>query len=71
MVRGNTGAIPAEIAPILERLGIQTGLWPDLVTKYHDWFGPIVGSAKRVAERALETGRKWYRGQSHCAAVFG
>ena len=66
-----TGAIPGEIAPILERLGIQTDLWPELVTKYHDWFGHIVGSANKLLERALQTGRKWYRGQSHCAAAFG
>ena len=71
MVRDDkTGAIPAEIAPILERLGIQTELWPELVTKYHDWFGQIVGSTKKLVERALETGRKWHRGQSYCATVF-
>ena len=72
MVRGDkTGAIPAAIAPILERLGVQTETWPELVTNYHDWFGHIVGSTKKLAQRALATGRKWYRGQSHCAAVFG
>ncbi len=65
------GEIPADIPPILERLGIQANLWPELVTQYHDWFGHIVGSSKKLVERALETGRTWYRGHSHCAAAFG
>lgn len=72
MIRdGKAGSIPTELAPILERLGIQSELWPGVVTKYHDWFGHIVGSTKKLVARAVQTGRKWYRGQSYCAAVFG
>ena len=68
---GKSGAIPADLAPILERLGIQTSLWTELVTHFHEWFGPIVGASRQLAERAVAAGRRWYRGQQRCAAAFG
>jgi hypothetical protein len=64
------GSIPSELAPILERLGVRPGYWPQLVANYHDWFGQIVGAADKVAQRAAEVGRKWYRGTRRCAAAF-
>ncbi len=48
-----TASIPAKLAPILEAAGIQRDVWPDGVTKYHDWFGPIVGLTKKLAESAV------------------
>jgi hypothetical protein len=68
---GKKGAIPAHLAPILERLGIATNHWSDLVTHYQEWFGPVVGTSQRVVERAKELGVRWLRGQKRCAQVFG
>ena len=68
---GKSGSIPDHLAPILKRLGVNASIWSELVTKFDEWFGHIVGSTKKLVERALATGRKWYRGQSHCASVFG
>jgi len=65
------GAIPDHLAPILERLGIRRELWPDLVTRFDQMFGRVVGAAERVAQRAAQAGRRWYRGVTHCAAAFG
>jgi hypothetical protein len=65
------GAIPTEFAPILERLGVRPAVWSQLVENYHDWFGHIVGSSEKIARRAAQVGRHWFRGQSHCAAAFG
>jgi len=64
------GAIPSELAPILQRLGIRPAAWSDLVQHYHDWFGHIVGAPGIIAKRAAQVGRNWFRGQSRCAAAF-
>ena len=65
------GAIPSNLAPILRRLGIRTSLWSELVENYHDWFGHVVGAPANLARRANQVGRRWFRGQSKCAAAFG
>jgi hypothetical protein len=65
------GAIPDHLAPILERLGIRRELWPDLITRFDQMFGRVVGAAERVAQRAAQAGRRWYQGVTHCAAAFG
>ena len=65
------GAIPTELAPILERLGIRPAGWSQLVVNYHEWFGHIVGSSEKIAQKADQVGRHWFRGQSRCAAAFG
>lgn len=68
---GKRGAIPAHLAPILDRLGINRSLWIDLVTKFDSYFGHIVGRAAQVLERARQAGRRWYRGRARCAEAFG
>jgi hypothetical protein len=68
---GKRGAIPAHLAPILDRLGINQGLWTDLVTKFDTYFGHIVGRAAQVVEHAKQAGRKWYCGRARCAEAFG
>jgi len=71
-VRGDKlGSIPSDLAPILERLGINQHLWTDLTTKFDRWFGHVVGPASQVAIRAAQAGRRFYRGQARCAAAFG
>ena len=67
---GDSGSIREHLAPILERLGIRTSVWTDLITGFDSLFGRVVGAAKRVAERATSEGRRWYRGISNCAAAF-
>ncbi len=65
-----SGVIPAELAPILQRLGIRPSNWSELVENYHDWFGLIVGSSGIIARRAADAGRCWFRGQAKCALAF-
>lgn len=65
------GFIPEHLAPILERLGIRTSAWQDVITRFDTLFGQVVGAAKRVAERAAFAGRRWYRGTVNCATAFG
>jgi len=71
VVAGKHGAIPAHCAPILERLGIAASLWTELVTRFDQLFGAIVGRAARLQQRAAESGRRWYRGRAMCASAFG
>ncbi|MCA9169613.1 MAG: hypothetical protein KDB23_18195 [Planctomycetales bacterium] len=68
---GKSGVIPSHLAPILERLGIRTAAWTDLVSGFDRMFGRIVGSAQRVSERAAAAGRRWYRGITNCESAFG
>ncbi len=68
---GQAGAIPDHLAPILDRLGIRRAMWIDLVTRFDSMFGHVVGAAGQVAQRAVQAGRRWYRGITRCAAAFG
>jgi hypothetical protein len=71
VVAGKSGSIPSHLAPILTRLGINGACWTELVTRFDEWFGRVVGRVSRVLERARQAGRRFYRGQSHCATAFG
>lgn len=65
------GSIPVNLAPILDRLQINSQHWTDAVQHFHSWFGKIVGSTAQMAKRAAQNGRSWYRGKSKCSTVFG
>ena len=68
---GSQGAIPAHLAPILQRLGIRETCWTDLVTNFDQLFSHVVGRVGHVAARAAQAGRRWYQGQAQCAEAFG
>jgi len=65
------GAIPEHLAPILDRLAINSNLWTELVTKFDSYFSHVVGRASQVVERAKQAGRSCYRGRGRCAEAFG
>jgi hypothetical protein len=70
-VRGDKrGAIPATLAPILERLGIQSDQLVETVEKLTQRFRRMLGPADEMAARAAEAGRKWFQGQAHAARLF-
>lgn len=71
LVREGQEAIPSHLAPILDRLGIRQQRWGELIRHFHDRAGLVVGKAERLIQRAEQAGRRWYRGQSFCAAAFG
>ena len=64
------GAIPAERAPILERLGIQSAELVDTVEKLTQRFRRMIGPVDEMASRAAEAGRQWFQGQRHASRVF-
>jgi hypothetical protein len=64
------GAIPAELAPILERLRINGSAWLESVDQFEKRFGRIVASAARLADRAADAGLRWFRGVRAAAQTF-
>ena len=68
---GKRGAIPEDLAPILERIGVRTEHWLDVITNYHTCFGHVLGASQQLSQRAAVNGRRWYRGRPKCAEVFG
>ena len=71
IAREGKGAIPADLAPIVERLGIRSEMWSDVIQRYDEMFGKFVGNSRQLVERAEQTGRRWCRGITNCTAVFG
>ena len=64
------GAIPADLAPILERLGLRDEDLAETVDNFPNVFRRIAGSAKQMYERAKEVGRQWFHGVRAAAKVF-
>ncbi|MEQ1905567.1 MAG: hypothetical protein ABL888_15365 [Pirellulaceae bacterium] len=64
------GKVPAQLAPILSRLGIDSGMWCDLVWNFKKYFGRNAGSPASLKEAAADSGRHWSRGQRAAQACF-
>ena len=64
------GAIPAHLAPILERLGIQPAHWMDAVRDYDQQFRTVVGRVESIRHEAVRRGRRWLQGMKAAAALF-
>lgn len=54
---GKRGTIPSELAPILERLGLDTVGWCDLVQKFGKLFKRAAGTAESLATEAARRGQ--------------
>ena len=65
------GAIPAELEPILDRLGFDESSWLDGIKLFGRPLFQMIGPADRVRQVAQSNQRSWYRGVSACQAVFG
>jgi hypothetical protein len=64
------GAIPNDLAPILDRLRINSSAWLDSVEHFEKRFGRSVASAARLADRAADAGLRWFRGVRAAAQTF-
>jgi hypothetical protein len=59
--RNNTkGRIPAELAPIMERIGLSGELWCDVVKRFGKIFKRVAGTPESLAQEAI------HRGQQGC-----
>jgi hypothetical protein len=68
---GKRGAIPEELAPILERLGIESGEVSETVREFPRRFPRFAGRVDQIRARAAEVGRRWLHGVRQAARVFG
>jgi len=64
------GAIPAHLAPILERLGLTSDEFVETVKDFPRRFRRFAGRAAQFRARAQEVGRRWLHGVRHAARVF-
>ncbi|MCG7985318.1 MAG: transposase [Candidatus Thiodiazotropha lotti] len=55
-----SGAIPTELAPILERLNIDSEAWLDSVQNFSKNYYTVVGTREASKEYSLALGRKWF-----------
>ena len=70
-VRANKrGAIPAQLAPILERLQISTTCWVDLIDGFGRWFHRVVGRPPNMEAECERQGGAWLHGISHARQAF-
>jgi hypothetical protein len=68
--RGKRGAIPAHLAPILERLAIREGFWLDVVEHLDEWFGPLLARPRKMVEAAARMGHRWLKGNPASRRAF-
>jgi hypothetical protein len=70
-VRGDKpGAIPADLAPIVERLGIVPGELVETVREFPQRFRRLAGTVQQFRKRAAELGRRCLQGIGTAARVF-
>ena len=64
------GTIPAELAPILERLQVSPSCWVDLITEFGRWFRRTVGRPPNMTAASERRGTRWLQGISHAREAF-
>jgi len=64
------GAIPADLAPILDRLQINPDQWIHTVQNFSRLFRTAVGRVDAMREQAARMGRQWLYGTRNCATAF-
>ncbi|MES9924530.1 MAG: alpha-amylase family glycosyl hydrolase [Candidatus Thiodiazotropha endolucinida] len=57
------GAIPSELAPVLERIGLNPDTWLESVKHYHRNYFSVLGAIDRIKAFAKEQNKRWHRGQ--------
>jgi hypothetical protein len=50
------GSMPADLAPIMERLGVSAELWVECVVNFRKWFRSSVGRPKSMSTQADSRG---------------
>ena len=64
------GAIPTQLAPILERLGIVGDGWIETVRHFGRRFKTAVGRPDALAALAARRGKAWLQGSNAAALAF-
>jgi hypothetical protein len=64
------GAIPKDVAPILDRLELAVDCWIDCVRDFGRWFHLAAGRVALLGEKASRTGKRWLHGMGYCRRAF-
>ena len=62
LAAGKRGAIPDHLEPILQRIGIVSSGWCDLIQQFGRLFKRAVGSPQALANEAKARGQKYLHG---------
>ena len=71
-MEGVVSQVPKSLAKTLKELGIDAGMWRDLVWHWQKYFGQstCVGRPESMRAEAERTGHHGYRGQASAAACL-
>jgi putative transposase len=64
------GAIDADLAPILLRIGANPDEWLDTVSRFGSKFPPAAGLLSNLRIFAHQLGRRWLKGVTASRATF-
>jgi putative transposase len=65
------GFIPADVPPILARLGLEAESWIETVRHFRRHFYDFVGPADVLEQYSQALGRNWLRGVGSCRRLLG
>ena len=65
------GYIPADVPPILTRLGVEAENWIETVRHFRRHFYDFVGPGDMLAQHGRALGRSWLRGVGACRKLLG
>lgn len=68
---GHGGVMPADLAPILTRLGLAAGHWTETIRQFGRWRRWAIGSPQRLDEWRERMRRRWLHGASASRLSFG
>ncbi len=67
---GKRGAIPAHLAPILQRLEINEHEWVDGVEYFGRRFYHVIGLLRHMVTERIEQGKRWLKGQGAVKQLY-
>ncbi len=67
---GKKGHIPADLAPILDRLDLDQKEWVSNVKQFGGMFHHFIGKAGSIAKAAERAGQKWAKGMKPSLKLF-
>ncbi len=67
---GHGGAIPADLAPILSRLGLAAAEWPAMIRQFGRWWRWAIGSPSQMERWRQRLGRRWLHGATASRLAF-
>ena len=64
------GAIPQDLDPILERIGVSREFWFETVTDFGRLFHRAAGRVSLLVQEASRAGKRWFQGIGHSQQAF-